>query len=97
MRYIDQHKPVIGSILNQINKTIQAQSFINRYSKSLITDNCTFQMGGRTYVTTAFGDGLILLLGLLDKAKSVMSDCVCVSVAVYWVYITLACVRTALQ
>lgn len=43
-------------------------------------------MGGRTYVTTAFGDGLILLLGLLDKAKSVMSDCVCVSVAVYWVY-----------
>ena len=69
----DQHKARYGYILIQINKTIQAQSFINRYSKSSLTDNCTLQTGGRTHVTTAFGDGLSLQLGLLNRADSAMS------------------------
>jgi len=34
VRYLISIKPVIGSILIQINTAIQVQSFINRYQKS---------------------------------------------------------------
>jgi len=73
VRYLISIKPVIGSILIQINKTIQAPAFIYRYRQSPNTWNCTLQTGGRTHVTTAFGNGLSLQLGLLNRADSAMS------------------------